>query len=99
MRRLRLHSAGGRFGLTVAGLLVLTALLAPVLTPLSPDAINLGRATALVAGRPLEELPPGAFTLPSRKTRTAPPDPEDGDPGRSGATRADRPRRQPKPRR
>jgi peptide/nickel transport system permease protein len=46
MRRLRLHSAGGRFGLTVAGLLVLTALLGPVLSPLPPDAIDLARELA-----------------------------------------------------
>jgi peptide/nickel transport system permease protein len=44
--RLRRLSAGGRFGLTVAGLFVLTALLAPVLSPLPPDAINLARELA-----------------------------------------------------
>ena len=36
--------AGGRFGLGVAALLVLTALLAPVLSPYSPEAIDLPRS-------------------------------------------------------
>ena len=36
------------------------------------DAINVARARALVAGRPLEDLPAEAFTLRSARTRTAP---------------------------
>jgi peptide/nickel transport system permease protein len=46
MRRLRLRSPGGRFGLAVAGLLVLTALLAPVLSPHAPEAIDLAAELA-----------------------------------------------------
>lgn len=38
--------AGGRFGLAVAGLLVLTALLAPVLSPYRPEAIDLAAELA-----------------------------------------------------
>lgn len=40
-RRFRLRSLGGKFGLGVAVALVLTALLAPVLAPYSPTAIDL----------------------------------------------------------
>jgi peptide/nickel transport system permease protein len=44
--RLRLRSAGGRFGLAVAGLLALVALLAPVLSPHAPEAIDLATELA-----------------------------------------------------
>jgi peptide/nickel transport system permease protein len=40
-RRFRLSSWGGRFGLAVAALWVLTALLAPVLAPYAPDTVDL----------------------------------------------------------
>jgi deoxyribonuclease-4 len=36
------------------------------------DAINIARAIALVEGRPLEPLPPGAMTLRGSRARTAP---------------------------
>ena len=36
------------------------------------DAINLARARALLAGQPLEDLPPEAFSLRSARARTAP---------------------------
>jgi hypothetical protein len=36
------------------------------------DAINIARAVALVEGRPLEPLPPGAMTLRGSRARTAP---------------------------
>jgi hypothetical protein len=36
------------------------------------DAINLARARALVAGQPLDDLPPEAFELRSARARTAP---------------------------
>ncbi len=39
--RPRFRSVGGRFGLAVAGLLVLTALLAPILSPYAPNGIDL----------------------------------------------------------
>ncbi|HEX5826301.1 MAG TPA: deoxyribonuclease IV [Candidatus Limnocylindrales bacterium] len=61
------------------------------------DAINLHRAKALVTGEPLAELPPGAFNLPPRKRRSAPPDPEGDDPAAIAAAKAARPRRAPKP--
>lgn len=39
------------------------------------DAVNLGRARALLAGEALEPLPPDAFQLPTRRSRgAAPPD-------------------------
>ena len=44
--RLRFRSVGGRFGLAVAGLLVLVALLAPVLSPHPPEAIDLATELA-----------------------------------------------------
>lgn len=50
MSRFRLRSTGGRFGLAVAGLLVLTALLAPLVSPHAPSAIDL----------PAELAPPGS---------------------------------------
>ena len=37
------------------------------------DLINLERARALAWGRPLADLPPGAFELRSSRARTAPP--------------------------
>lgn len=37
------------------------------------DAINLARASALIAGEPLEPLPPGAFTLRGSRARAATP--------------------------
>jgi deoxyribonuclease IV len=37
------------------------------------DAVNLGRARDLVAGRPLSMLPPEAFELRGARSRTAPP--------------------------
>jgi deoxyribonuclease IV len=36
------------------------------------DAVNLARARALLAGEPLDDLPPEAFTLRSARARTAP---------------------------
>ena len=51
------------------------------------DAINVARALALAAGRPLEPLPPGAMTVRGSRARSAPaPDGElelDLDPARS----------------
>ncbi len=46
------------------------------------DAINIARAIALAAGRPLEPLPPGAMTVRGSRARSAPePEPElDSDP-------------------
>ena len=55
--RLRLRSVGGRFGLAVAGLLVLVALLAPVLSPHAPEAMDL--ATELAPPRPGHPLGTG----------------------------------------
>jgi peptide/nickel transport system permease protein len=52
-RGFRLRTLGGRFGLGVAGVLVLTALLAPVLSPYPPEAIDLASELA----------PPGAAHL------------------------------------
>jgi peptide/nickel transport system permease protein len=52
-RGFRLRTFGGRFGLGVAGALVLTALLAPVLSPYSPETIDLASELA----------PPGAAHL------------------------------------
>jgi peptide/nickel transport system permease protein len=45
-RGFRLRTLGGRFGLGVAVLLVLTAVLAPVLSPYSPEAIDLAAELA-----------------------------------------------------
>jgi peptide/nickel transport system permease protein len=45
-RGFRLRTLGGRFGLGVAGLLVLTALLAPVVSPYAPEAIELSAELA-----------------------------------------------------
>ena len=36
------------------------------------DAINIARALALAAGRPLEPLPPGAMTVRGSRARSAP---------------------------
>lgn len=41
------------------------------------DAINIARALALAAGRPLEPLPPGAMNLRGSRARTAPQPEED----------------------
>lgn len=45
-RGLRLDTLGARFGFAVVGLLVLTALLAPVLSPYRPEAIDLSAELA-----------------------------------------------------
>ena len=49
-RGLRLTTFGGRFGLAVAGLLVLTALLAPVLSPVDPFSVDLSAELAPPGG-------------------------------------------------
>jgi peptide/nickel transport system permease protein len=49
-RGFRLTSFGGRFGLSVAGLLVVTAVLAPLLAPYSPYAIDLPNELARPGG-------------------------------------------------
>jgi len=47
------------------------------------DAINVARALALAAGRPLEPLPPGAMTLRGSRARTAPEPEAELDPERA----------------
>jgi hypothetical protein len=37
------------------------------------DRVNLDRVRLLLAGEPLPELPPEAFTVRGSRTRTAPP--------------------------
>jgi hypothetical protein len=44
------------------------------------DAINIARAHALAAGRPLEPLPPGALTLRGSRARSAPPADDEPEP-------------------
>jgi deoxyribonuclease-4 len=41
------------------------------------DAVNMARARDLLAGRPLEDLPPGAMDLRGSRARTAPPEDEE----------------------
>src|SRR5690242_1437748 len=53
MSSLPLRTWGGRFGLLVAGLLVLTALLAPWLSPVQPSAIDLSAELAPPGGHHL----------------------------------------------
>ncbi len=50
MRRLHLNSFAARFGLGVAGLLVATALLAPLLSPMDPYSLDLGAELAPPGG-------------------------------------------------
>ena len=62
------------------------------------DAINMARATALAAGRPLEPLPPGAMTLRGSRARTAPePEPDSQKPTAAQATAPHRRRAAPTP--
>lgn len=52
-RKFRLDSPGGRFGMAVSALLVLTAIFAPLLSPVSPDAVDLPAELARPDGRHL----------------------------------------------
>ena len=52
-RKFRLNTPGGRFGMGVAGLLLLTAIFAPLLSPLSPDAVDLSAELARPGGKHL----------------------------------------------
>lgn len=61
------------------------------------DAINMARAKTLSSGGRVGTLPPDAFTLPPRKGRSAPADPDGDDPAVIAAAKASRPRRAPGP--
>ena len=49
----------------------------PRLASLAYDAVNMARARALLAGRPLADLPPEAMALRGSRARTAPPEDEE----------------------
>lgn len=78
------HVGAGQIGEAGMGHLLRHPLLAGVTyyleTPgmdVGYDAINIARALALAAGRPLEPLPPGAMTVRGSRARSAPePEPE-----------------------
>ncbi len=62
------------------------------------DAINVARAKALAAGRPLDPLPPGALAVRGSRSRSAPaPDPDEGDAGDFATDHHPKRRAQPTP--